>query len=63
MFPKKELYCKERIVGKKLYTIEYFERKKTFRRVTVKETRRALKRVIEDLKEKGHIVTKVEEKS
>lgn len=50
-------------MGKKLYTIEYFERKKTFRRVTVKETRRALKRVIEDLKEKGHIVTKVEEKS
>lgn len=49
-------------MGKKFYTIEYFERKKTFRQVTVKETRRALKRVIEDLKEKGHIVTKVEEK-
>lgn len=49
-------------MGKNVYVIDYFERKKTFRQITIQARKRLLKKIIEELQENGHIVTKVEER-
>lgn len=48
-------------IGRKVYEIEYYERKKVFVKIEIQARRRELKRYIESLMALGHLVTRVEE--